>query len=60
MAPGSQGIEGLTKNDVLPSAVEAIGATPLARLDRITKGLDGTILAKLLYLNPGGSSRTAW
>ncbi|MET9382083.1 hypothetical protein ABZY09_13570 [Streptomyces sp. NPDC002928] len=50
----------MTKNDALPSAVEAIGATPLVRLDRITKGLDGTILAKLRYLNPGGSSRTAW
>ncbi|GAA1698002.1 PLP-dependent cysteine synthase family protein [Streptomyces yatensis] len=44
-------------NTVLPSAVEAIGATPLVRLDRITRGLDGTILAKLDYLNPGGSKK---
>ncbi|WP_369386691.1 PLP-dependent cysteine synthase family protein [Streptomyces sp. CG1] len=44
-------------NDVLPSAVEAIGATPLVRLDRITSGLDGTVLAKLDYLNPGGSKK---
>ncbi|EST19113.1 PLP-dependent cysteine synthase family protein [Streptomyces roseochromogenus] len=44
-------------NDVLPSAVEAIGATPLVRLDRITSGFDGTILAKLDYLNPGGSKK---
>ncbi|WP_256106547.1 PLP-dependent cysteine synthase family protein [Streptomyces sp. ODS05-4] len=43
--------------DVLPSAVEAIGATPVVRLDRITRGLDGTILAKLDYLNPGGSKK---
>ncbi|WP_369368497.1 PLP-dependent cysteine synthase family protein [Streptomyces sp. CG4] len=44
-------------NDVLSSAVEAIGATPLVRLDRITSGLDGTVLAKLDYLNPGGSKK---
>ncbi|OLZ68989.1 cysteine synthase [Streptomyces sp. IMTB 2501] len=44
-------------NDVLPSVVEAVGATPLVRLDRITSGLDGTILAKLDYLNPGGSKK---
>ncbi|GHF11836.1 cysteine synthase [Streptomyces spiralis] len=44
-------------NDVLPSAVEAIGATPMVRLDRITRDLNGTILAKLDYLNPGGSKK---
>jgi cysteine synthase len=44
---------------VLSSVVEAIGATPLVRLDRLTrsKGLDGTILAKLDYLNPGFSKK---
>jgi cysteine synthase len=44
-------------SDTLPSVVEAIGATPLVRLDRITAGRDGTILAKLDYLNPGGSKK---
>ncbi|KUM99619.1 cysteine synthase [Streptomyces yokosukanensis] len=44
-------------NDVLPSVVEAIGATPLVRLDRITSGLEGTVLAKLDFLNPGGSKK---
>lgn len=44
-------------NEVLPSAVEAIGATPMVRLDRITRDLDGNILAKLDYLNPGGSKK---
>jgi cysteine synthase A len=41
------------------SAVDAIGATPLVQLDRITSslGLDGTILAKLDYINPGGSKK---
>lgn len=42
---------------VYASAVEAIGQTPLVRLDRLTAGLDGTILAKLDYLNPGGSKK---
>ncbi|OMH30806.1 PLP-dependent cysteine synthase family protein [Motiliproteus sp. MSK22-1] len=44
---------------VLNSTVEAIGNTPLVRLDRITKayGLKGTILAKLDYLNPGFSKK---
>jgi len=44
-------------NHVLPSVVETIGNTPLVRLDRITAGIDGTILAKLDYLNPGGSKK---
>jgi cysteine synthase len=44
-------------SEVLPSVVEAIGATPVVRLDRITAGLGGTILAKLEYLNPGGSKK---
>lgn len=44
---------------VLASAAEAIGSTPLVRLDRVTSalGLEGTILAKLDYLNPGGSKK---
>lgn len=45
------------QNQTLSSAVEAIGNTPLVRLSRITKGLDGEILAKLDYLNPGLSKK---
>jgi cysteine synthase A len=43
----------------LSSVVDAIGNTPLVRLDRLTRarGLDGTILAKLDYLNPGFSKK---
>ncbi|MEX1097935.1 MAG: cysteine synthase family protein [Planctomycetales bacterium] len=41
----------------LPSVVEAIGETPLVELARITRGLDGRILAKLEYLNPGFSKK---
>lgn len=41
---------------LLDSAASAIGCTPLVRLDRLTSslGLDGTIITKLNYLNPGG------
>ncbi len=44
---------------VLTSVVEAIGNTPLVRLDRLTRaaGVTGTILAKLEYLNPGSSKK---
>lgn len=41
----------------LASAIEAIGDTPLVELSRLTKGLDGRILAKLDYLNPGFSKK---
>lgn len=45
--------------EVLNSVVDAIGGTPLVRLDRLTEkaGLKGTILAKLEYLNPGSSKK---
>jgi cysteine synthase len=42
---------------VLASAVEAIGNTPLVELARLTKGMDGRILAKMEYLNPGLSKK---
>lgn len=44
---------------VLESVIDAIGDTPLVRLDRLTRarGVDGTILAKLDYLNPGFSKK---
>ena len=46
-------------SQVLKSAAEAIGNTPLVRLDRLTSlhGVKGTILAKLEYLNPGFSKK---
>ncbi|MEM2106436.1 MAG: cysteine synthase A [Candidatus Bathyarchaeia archaeon] len=37
------------------NVLETIGGTPLVRLNRITEGLDATILAKLEARNPGGS-----
>ncbi|HXJ96543.1 MAG TPA: cysteine synthase family protein [Terriglobia bacterium] len=42
---------------MLPSVVEAIGTTPLIELSRLTRNLDGRILAKLDYLNPGYSKK---
>src|ERR1700749_2028225 len=42
---------------VLGSVADAIGTTPLVALDNITAGLPGRILAKLDYLNPGGSKK---
>ena len=42
---------------VLPSALDAIGDTPLVELSRFTRGLQGRILAKLEYLNPGYSKK---
>ncbi|HET9907924.1 MAG TPA: cysteine synthase family protein [Anaerolineales bacterium] len=47
-----------SKSDrLLDSVLGAIGNTPLVELSRITRGLDGRILAKLEYLNPGFSKK---
>lgn len=34
---------------------ELVGGTPLVRLSSVTRGLSATVLAKVEYLNPGGS-----
>lgn len=39
------------------SVVDLIGDTPLVRLNRVTDGIAATVLAKVEYLNPGGSSK---
>ena len=44
-------------DEILASAAEAIGQTPLVALDRLTAGLDGRILAKLEFANPGFSKK---
>jgi len=43
--------------DLCPSVIQAIGETPLVELARITRNLDGRILAKLENLNPGYSKK---
>jgi cysteine synthase A len=40
-----------------PSAADAIGDTPLVELSRLTRGIEGRILAKLDCLNPGYSKK---
>jgi cystathionine beta-synthase len=37
------------------NVVETIGDTPLVRLRNVTEGITATVLAKVEYLNPGGS-----
>jgi cystathionine beta-synthase len=37
------------------NVVELIGNTPLVRLNKVTAGISATVLAKVEYLNPGGS-----
>ncbi|MGR3520129.1 MAG: pyridoxal-phosphate dependent enzyme, partial [Roseovarius sp.] len=43
----------------LTSVIEAIGGTPLVELHRVVDalGLEGRLLAKLDYLNPGLSKK---
>jgi cystathionine beta-synthase len=38
-----------------PTILDLVGGTPLIRLDRIGRGVEPTLLAKLDHLNPGGS-----
>jgi cystathionine beta-synthase len=38
-----------------PSVLDLVGSTPIVRLDSLSRDVPGTILAKLEYLNPGGS-----
>ncbi|KJL28623.1 cystathionine beta-synthase [Microbacterium oxydans] len=39
------------------SIVDLIGDTPLVKLQHVTEGVECTVLVKLEYLNPGGSSK---
>jgi cystathionine beta-synthase len=41
--------------DRYPTVLDLVGGTPLVRLQRISKGLEPLLLAKLDYMNPGGS-----
>ncbi len=41
--------------EVVDSAIDLVGNTPLVRLDRVGRDLSCHLLAKLEYLNPGGS-----
>ncbi|HWU58847.1 MAG TPA: pyridoxal-phosphate dependent enzyme, partial [Microbacteriaceae bacterium] len=39
------------------SILDLIGNTPLVKLNRVTDGIAATVLVKVEYLNPGGSSK---
>jgi cystathionine beta-synthase len=41
--------------EIFDSVVDLIGRTPLVRLNRVTEGVAATVVAKVEYLNPGGS-----
>ena len=45
----------MTEIAAADSLLDLVGGTPLVRLDRIGRDLACTLLAKLEYLNPGGS-----
>jgi cystathionine beta-synthase len=38
-----------------PTVLEIVGSTPIVRLDKLSREVPGQLLAKLEYLNPGGS-----
>lgn len=42
---------------IMNSILEAIGNTPLIRLNKVTKGFDSDILVKCEFLNPSGSMK---
>ncbi len=39
------------------TVLDLVGNTPLVKLNRVTEGIAATVLAKVEYLNPGGSSK---
>lgn len=39
------------------SIIETIGNTPMVKLNKIFKGIPGTVLAKVEYFNPGNSTK---
>jgi cysteine synthase A len=47
--------DGWMRSKIYENVLETIGKTPLVKLNKLTAGLDATILAKLEARNPGGS-----
>ena len=39
------------------TVIDLVGNTPLVKLNRVTDGIAATVLVKVEYLNPGGSSK---
>ncbi len=44
-----------TTPEICDTILDAIGNTPLVRINRLTRGIRAQVLAKVEYLNPGGS-----
>jgi len=40
-----------------PTIIDLVGHTPIVRLDRISQDVPGEIVAKLEFMNPGGSNK---
>src|SRR6476620_7399891 len=47
----------LINSMIYNSIVETIGNTPMVKLNKIFKGIPGTVLAKVEYFNPGNSTK---
>jgi cysteine synthase A len=45
----------MSSGTIYQNIAEAVGRTPLVRLNRLTAGLDATVLAKLEFYNPAAS-----
>ena len=39
------------------TVLDLVGNTPLVKLNKVTDGIQATVLAKIEYVNPGGSSK---
>ena len=52
----------VTRERVFDSVIEAIGDTPVVRLNKVSAGLKANMYAKLEFTNPGGSikDRIGW
>ena len=44
-----------TRDHILDSILDAVGETPMVRLNAVTQGLACEVVAKCEYMNPGGS-----
>src|SRR6478752_2812255 len=40
-----------------PTIIDLVGSTPIVRLDRVSEDAAGIIIAKLEFMNPGGSNK---
>lgn len=46
-----------TETMIYNSIIETIGNTPMVRLNKVTKGIKGTVVGKIEYFNPGNSTK---